>query len=134
VPESRRLVVRAKRLRSDQTKAELLLWYHLRAHRFFGFKFKRQKPVGRYIVDFLCVEHRLVIEVDGGQHNEEQADYDRLRDLYLKKRGLTVLRFWNNDVLGNTEAVLERIRLVVNPAAPSPPAPLPQAGEGSGAS
>jgi very-short-patch-repair endonuclease len=134
VPESRRLVGRAKRLRSSQTDAELCLWYHLRAHRFFGLKIKRQKPVGPYIVDFLCLEHRLVIEVDGGQHNEEQAAYDRKRDRWLNEHGLTVLRFWNHEVLKDTEAVLERIRLAVDPAAPSPPAPLPQAGEGSKAS
>jgi very-short-patch-repair endonuclease len=127
----RRLIDRAKRLRTGQTKAELRLWYHLRAHRFFGLKFKRQVPIGPYIGDFVCLEHRLVIEVDGGQHNEGRADYDRLRDQYLNKQGLTVLRFWNHEVLRETEAVLERIRLAVVPAAPSPPAPLPQAGEGS---
>jgi very-short-patch-repair endonuclease len=129
---SRRLINHAKRLRTGQTEAELRLWYHLRAHRFFGLKFKRQKAIGPYIANFVCPEHRLIIEVDGGQHNEERVAYDRARDQYLTEHGLTVLRFWNHEVLADTEAVLERIRQAVEPgAAPSPPAPLPQAGEGS---
>jgi very-short-patch-repair endonuclease len=65
----------AKALRSNQTEAELRLWYHLRAHRFMDLKFKRQKPIGRYIVDFVCVERTLIIEIDGGQHSE-QLEYD----------------------------------------------------------
>lgn len=86
-----------------------------------GLKFKRQKPLGPYIVDFVCLECFLVIELDGGQHME-QVDGDRERDEYLRERGYRVLRFWNHQVLGEMEAVLERIRLEV---APSPPAPLP---------
>ena len=69
----------AKSLRSNQTEAEQRLWYHLRAHRFMGLKFKRQKPMGRYIVDFVCLEHWLIIELDGGQH-AEQLVYDQHRD------------------------------------------------------
>ena len=108
----------AKALRSNQTDAEQRLWYHLRAHRFMGLKFKRQKPIGRYIVDFVCLEHRLIIELDGGQHAEQVA-YDQERDEWLRSQGYTVLRFWNNDVMQNLEGMLEQIRLTLSPS-PSP--------------
>jgi len=118
----------AKSLRSNQTEAEARLWYHLRAHRFMGLKFKRQKPVGRYIADFVCWEQRLIIELDGGQH-AEQVTYDQQRDAWLRSEGYTVLRFWNNDVMQQLEGVLEQIRCAVA-CEPSPLAPLPQVGEG----
>lgn len=122
------MLANAKSLRSNQTEAEARLWYHLRAHRFLGLKFKRQKPVGRYIADFVCCERRLIIELDGGQHSEE-VTYDQRRDAWLRSRGYTVLRFWNNDVMQQLEGVLEQIRCAVGP---SPLAPLPQeAGEGN---
>jgi len=105
-------------LRRNQTEAERRLWYHLRAHRFMGLKFKRQKPMGRYVVDFVCVEHRLIIELDGGQHTEQMA-YDQHRDAWLLSQGYTVLRFWNNDVMQRLESVLERIRCALSPD-PSP--------------
>ncbi len=108
----------AKALRSNQTKAKQRLWYRLRAHRFMGLKFKRQKPMGRYIVDFVCLEHRLIIELDGGQH-AEQATYDQHRDAWLRSQGYTVLRFWNNDVLQRLEGVLAQIRSTLSPG-PSP--------------
>jgi len=108
----------AKGLRSNQTEAEQRLWYHLRAHRFLGLKFKRQKPLGRYIVDFVCLEHRLVIELDGGQHSE-QTEYDQRRDEWLRSHGYSVLRFWNNDVMQQLEGVLEQIRIALSPG-PSP--------------
>jgi very-short-patch-repair endonuclease len=129
--EAARRISKAKSLRVGQTEAEVRLWYHLRAHRFLGLKFKRQKPLGPYVADFACFEHRLIIEVDGGQHNEERLIHDRGRDAWLATQGFTILRFWNNEVLQNTAAVLERIRQVVELQGPSPPAPLPQAGEGS---
>jgi len=88
-----------------------------------GLKFKRQKPMGRYIVDFVCLERRLIIEVDGGQH-AEQAAYDQRRDAWLQSQGYTVLHFWNNDVMQQLEGVLEQIRCTLSPT------PLPQAGEG----
>ena len=119
----------AKSMRSAQTVAEELRWYFLRAHRFLGLKFKRQKPLGPYIVDSICMEHGLVIELDGGQHGDQVA-YDRGRDAWLVARGFTVLRFWNHEVMNQAESVLERIRQFVE-AVPSPPDPLPQAGEGS---
>ncbi len=119
----------AKSMRSAQTPAEQHLWYHLRANRFMGLKFKRQKPLGPYVVDFICLERGVVIEVDGGQHGDDVA-YDRRRDQWLASQGFIVLRFWNHDVLNQTEGVLERIRQGVEERAfpalvPSPPAPLP---------
>jgi very-short-patch-repair endonuclease len=102
----------AKSLRSNQTEAEARLWYHLRAHRFMGLKFKRQKPVGRYIADFVCWERRLIIELDGGQH-AEQVTYDGQRDAWLRSQGYTVLRFWNHEVMQEMDGVLERMRCAV---------------------
>lgn len=96
---------------------------------FHSLKFKRQKPIGSYIVDFVCVERMLIVEIDGGQHSE-QVDYDLRRDSWLKSQGYTVLRFWNNEVMRQLESVLEQIRLAVI-SEPSPPAPLPHAGEGN---
>jgi len=118
----------AKVMRSAQTPAEERLWYFLRAHRFIGLKFKRQKSLGPYIVDFICMERGLVIELDGSQHGDQVA-YDRERDVWLARQGFTVLRFWNHDVMNQAEHVLERIRQAVE--APSPQAPLSQAVEGS---
>jgi len=118
----------AKTLRTNQTDAEQRLWYHLRGHRFLGMKFKRQKPIGSYIVDFICLECNLIIELDGGQHSEN-IEYDTDRDTWLRSQGFTVLRFWNNDVMQNTEGVLEVIRLAVAEKTLSP-TPLPQAGRG----
>jgi very-short-patch-repair endonuclease len=119
----------AKTMRSAQTPAEQCLWYHLRANRFMGLKFKRQKPMGPYIVDFICLECGVIVEVDGGQHGDQLA-CDRQRDQWLSLQGFIVLRFWNHDVLNRTEMVLERIRQAVEERAfparvPSPPAPLP---------
>lgn len=108
----------AKALRSTQTDAEQILWYHLRAHRFMGKKFKRQKPIGRYVVDFVCLEEKLIIELDGGQHTDH-VDYDQVLDSWLKNEGYTVLRFWNNQVMQELEGVLERIWLNLSPS-PSP--------------
>ena len=121
---------RARTLRREMTEAERCLWYQLRAHRCMGLKFKRQKPLGRYIVDFVCLEIGLVIELDGSQH-AGQTTYDEQRDGWLRAQGFDVLRFWNHEVLLQTDAVLERLRLWVEHKRPSPPAPLPQAGEGS---
>jgi very-short-patch-repair endonuclease len=106
----------AKSLRTNQTEAEKRLWYHLRAHRFMGLKFKRQKPMGRYIVDFVCVEQYLIVELDGGQHSE-QLQYDQQRDTWLSGQGFTVLRFWNNDVMQQLEGCWKRygLRLSLNP-------------------
>jgi len=97
----------AKALRSRMTDTEKLLWRHIRARRLANGKFKRQQPIGPYIVDFVSFKYRLVVEVDGGQHQDNETD--RLRDAWLKARGYQVLRFWNNEVLTELPAVLERI-------------------------
>jgi len=116
--------MQAKSLRKTMTDAERNLWYHLRAHRFYGLKFKRQYPIGPYIVDFVCIEHALIIELDGGQH-AVQINYDAKRDNFLRQQGFTVLRFWNNDVLANMEGALTVIMQHVNPDALSPnPSPV----------
>lgn len=100
----------ARKLRREMTEAERLLWYHLRNRRLAGFKFRRQVPIGPYIVDFLCPEKRVIVEIDGGQHNfpdERARDLERTR--FLESRGYKVLRFWNNEVLWNLGGVLSVI-------------------------
>ena len=98
----------ARGLRKRSTDAEQLVWQHLRDRRLGGFKFRRQHPIGRYIVDFVCTECRLVVELDGSQHMVNRtADEKRTRD--LAQAGCRVLRFWDNDVLRNTDAVLAAI-------------------------
>jgi len=117
----------ARQLRSKQIDTENLLWSRLRAHRLSGLKFRRQQLIGTYIVDFFCPEKKLIVELDGGQH-QERAAYDSNRDGWLKSEGYTVLRYWNNDVMGNLEGVLEDIGQVAGvftEASPSTPAPLP---------
>ena len=94
------------------TDAEWVLWYQLRGNRFGGMKFRRQVPLGPYVVDFLCERARLVIEVDGGQH-AERRDRDDVRSEWLNARGYRVLRFWNGDVLENPDGVLEAVRRAV---------------------
>ncbi|WP_456623418.1 MULTISPECIES: endonuclease domain-containing protein [unclassified Bradyrhizobium] len=109
---------RARRLRVDQTDAETVLWNRIRNRRIDGNKFVRQEPIIGYICDFVCREKRIVIEVDGGQHNESVAD--AIRDERLGEKGYKVLRFWNNDVLGNIEGVLTVIQTELAEAAPHP--------------
>jgi very-short-patch-repair endonuclease len=122
----------ARRLRRRMTDAERKLWFELRDRRLMGLKFKRQVPRGGYIVDFLCVEAGLVVEVDGGQHAEERADHDRVRTAHLEHEGLKVLRFWNNDVLTNMEAVLTIIAEELPGRAKQRPDSLSPWGEGWG--
>lgn len=101
---------RARKLRSSMTDAEVKLWQHLRMRQIGGVKFLRQRPIGNYILDFYASETKLVIEVDGGQHYEEDGlEYDKMRDAYLKGLNLKVLRISNLDVLNNIEGVVERI-------------------------
>lgn len=102
------LLTRAKGLRHNSTAAEHRLWSCLRGHRLQGFKFKRQMPIGGYIVDFVCIQHKLIIELDGGHHILNKQ-YDEQRTLFLNARGYKLCRFWNDDVLLKTEAVLEDI-------------------------
>jgi very-short-patch-repair endonuclease len=98
----------ARNLRHNQPDAETRLWAALRSIRPNGIRYRRQHPIGRYIVDFVCLEKRLIIEIDGGQHalNEEK---DTQRTKWLEGEGYRVLRFWNNDVLTNTEGVIFRV-------------------------
>ena len=91
---------RARRLRNNPTEVEPLLWRQLRMWQLDGYKFRRQQPLGNYIVDFVCLEKRLIVELDGGQH-AEQTHYDAERDAWLRAQGFIVLRFWNSDVLIN---------------------------------
>jgi very-short-patch-repair endonuclease len=97
----------ARRLRKSMTDAERVLWRWLRSRRIDGWTFRRQEPIDAYIVDFVCFKARLVIEVDGGQHSESQADGKR--DAYLRSGGFRVLRFWSNEVLSNPEGVQRAI-------------------------
>ena len=106
------LQTRAKKLRQNMSEAETRLWHHLRAGRLNGYKFRRQQPMGDYIVDFVCVTPKLIIEADGGQH-AEQAEYDQARSLYLNGLGFTVLRFWNDEILRQTDEVLAEILRVL---------------------
>lgn len=124
---------RARALRVRQTDAERLLWSRLRNHRFAGYKFRRQEGIGGYIVDFVCLDTKLIIELDGGQHSA-QIEYDSERSRYLSRLGFMVLRFWNNDVLQNTESVLECIRTetIKSPLPQGPRCPLRVEGQGEG--
>jgi very-short-patch-repair endonuclease len=121
-PDLQTLTGFARDMRKSPTDVETRLWRHLRNKRMEGFKFRRQQPIGTYIVDFVCLEARLVVELDGGQHALDTA-YDEDRDEWLKSEGYRVLRFWNNDVLGNMEGVLERIKMSLPSPQPSPPPP-----------
>ncbi len=109
----------AKRLRSHQTDAENRFWYQVRAHRLAGYKFKPQYPIGPYIADFVCLEAKLIVELDGGQHATQQK-YDRQRDAFLADEGFRVLRIWNCDLVTNKEGVMEVVLDVLRSVAPSP--------------
>ena len=100
-------------LRRNQTDAETLLWRHLRNRQLGGFKFRRQHSFPPYIVDFVCIEKLLVVELDGGQH-ARAVEADERRTKFLEQKGFRVIRFWNNELLGNTEGVLERILELLN--------------------
>jgi very-short-patch-repair endonuclease len=99
---------RERLLRKTQTEHERLLWFLLRGRRFVGFKFRRQHRIGEAIVDFVCLESRVAIELDGGQHNEDQS-VDTKRDAALAALGFVVLRFWNPQLIDQREDVLDRI-------------------------
>jgi very-short-patch-repair endonuclease len=117
----------AKQLRSTMTDAERVLWRQLRAHRLYGAKFRRQQPVGPYIVDFFCAEKKLVIEIDGGQHLNSETDEQR--DAWLRSQGYAIMRFWNSEVLNQTPAVLESVLMKLGSLHPLP-TPSPLKGEG----
>ena len=117
----------ARQMRGRASDAERLLWRHLRARRLNGYKFRRQEVIEPYIVDFVCLEAKLIVEADGGQHIEQEG-YDCKRSQCLQAMGYRVLRFWNHEILNETQAVLEQIRLglIESPH----PNPLPE-GEGA---
>ena len=112
------LTSRAQELRRMPTEEEKRLWHILRA-RSMGVKFRRQAVIGRFIVDFACFEKKLIIEVDGGQHCQNMKDI--LRDQWLKSQGFEVMRFWNNDILGNLDGVFEMIEARLKAPSPDPP-------------
>lgn len=102
-------------LRKNMTDAENKLWHYIRKEQMNGNKFRRQQPIGPYIVDFVCQPKKLVLEVDGGQHNSDECmDFDNKRTTYLNNVGYTVLRFWNNEIFDNIQGILERINDVLN--------------------
>jgi very-short-patch-repair endonuclease len=111
------------------SNAEQVLWYHLRCRQISGLKFRRQHPFGDYILDFVCLGNKLVIEVDGGQHGQ-QAGYDKDRTRKLRTAGFRILRCWNNEVLKDIESVKEKIWLVVKELQSHPPPSLPLEGGG----
>lgn len=103
-------------LRTNATEAEKRLWQALRNRQLQGCKFRRQHPIPPYVVDFICLERRLIIELDGGQH-AEAISYDAVRTQFLERQGYKVLRFWNNELLENTQGALEAIRRALMPSA-----------------
>jgi very-short-patch-repair endonuclease len=112
---------KARALRKTPTTAEAMLWKQLRAHRFANIGFRRQHPIGPYIVDFCAPRLKLVIEADGGQHSENQ-EYDNTRTDYLINHGYFVMRFWNNEILENLDGVLQAVmERIMNPWAPPYP-------------
>ena len=125
--ELRRGTQRAKQLRTTPTDAENALWTQLRAKRLCGFKFRRQFPINGYVVDFVCLECKLVIEVDGSQHGDA-LDCDAKRTTVLRKNGFRVLRFWNNEVLQQLDSVLAEILTQLH----TPPSPQPSPASGRG--
>jgi very-short-patch-repair endonuclease len=105
-------LVQARRMRRAPTDAEARLWCRLRAGRMLAYKFRRQQPIGRFVVDFACMRCKLVIELDGGQHLD-RLDQDLQRTGWLRSQGFEVIRFWNDDVLVRTDVVLEEILRVL---------------------
>jgi very-short-patch-repair endonuclease len=103
----RKTTKRVRQLRTNATDAETKLWFAVRDRRLAGVKFVRQKSIGPYVVDFVCRDRNLIVEVDGGRHAENTRD--QIRDAYLASEGYRVMRFWNSDVLGNIDGVLQTI-------------------------
>ncbi len=115
-----------KALRRHPTDAEKKLWYHLRNRQISGAKFRRQQPFGPYILDFYCAASQLAIELDGGQHgNPKRVKEDKQRDEYLQQQGVTVLRFWNDQLFHGFDGVIEMIHTALENRTPHPN-PLPQ--------
>jgi len=121
----------SKKLRRNSTETEKILWHYLRNRKFFGYKFRRQFTIGNYITDFICLEKKLVIELDGSEHlKAETIQYDKKRTEFLNKRGFKVVRFYNNDILNNIDSVLNCLyQELVSPSSGFQP-PSPLQGEG----
>jgi adenine-specific DNA-methyltransferase len=120
---------KARELRNQSTDAERRLWQKLKRRQIAGIKFRRQQPIGPYIVDFACLECRVVVEVDGGQHSERIQE-DEQRSQWLEAQGFRVLRFWNNDVLANTEVVAQAVFDALATRGRPPTSILPRKGGG----
>ena len=101
-------VKRVRALRKQQTNTEKFFWAKIRGRQIAGFKFYRQYPIGRYILDFYCPERKIAVELDGSQHMEERKQ-DEIRSKYLKSQNITVVRFWDNEILQNVESVLDKV-------------------------
>lgn len=124
-------VLQARALRKQMTKAEIKLWQALRRKQLCHYRFRKQAPMGIYIVDFVCHATKVIIELDGGQHNEDSAiRYDMRRTLWLNHQGYIVQRFWNDDVLHRIESVLDTILHLCSVQVP-PSFPSPARGEGT---
>ena len=107
-------ITKARSLRKNMTPQELKLWNILRNHQFYGLEFRRQYPIGNYIVDFVCKSKKLIIEIDGGQHNTPDAIlYDKQRTDFLVSKGYRVIRFWNNEVDENLDGIYVKLRDVL---------------------
>ena len=113
---------RARSLRQNMTEAESRVWQRLRLRQMNGYKFRRQVPIGRYIVDFVCHEARLIVEIDGGQH-DPLSPRDSERSRFLQNEGYRVVRFWNNEVLANLDGVYETIAGELGRITPTPTLP-----------
>ena len=117
MPAPPKIVQTARMLRRNTTDAERLLWARLRDKRFAGYKFRRQAVIGDYVADFCCKSEMLIVEADGGGHSDDDANpYQQRRTAYLQARGYRIVRFWNNDIIQNTDAVLERILRILQKA------------------
>ena len=133
-PTRKELLARAKGMRAHPTEAEGRLWSMLRDRRLVTFKFRRQQVISPYVVDFVCYAERLIIEADGSQHADNKDD--ARRDAFLRRQGFRLLRFWNNQVLAETDAVAAALFAAFFPHPPKPAAwapPSPVKGEGLGA-
>ena len=121
----------ARNLRKNMTAPEQQLWNALRKRQLDGYRFRRQVPLGRYIADFVCPEARLVVELDGNHHHDQQG-YDRERDHWMQQQNFQVLRFWNHEVLNHQEIVIQQIRQILHEQSHRLLPPSPLAGEGLG--
>ena len=112
-----KIIENARTLRKNSTPWERKLWSFLKSSKFYGFKFRRQFPIGNFIADFACIKAKLVIELDGGQHSDEiNRKYDAGRDLFFKNEGYHILRIWNNELESNIEGVGQKIyEMLMNP-------------------